>query len=264
MLAQRLACSPVANMHPIGLLSQPRCKASSASKDSSRRFWTVTCTHTHTQCTREVHACRRTSHRGTCYVSAGCSASELNLGTEQYLVHVQHFAASCDGGQVSKVPGRRFSRDPGLTELPLRLPAFSTVHHYVLAASLTGPVMHCAIWGLRHKLDQEQHRTVCAGPARARFGSIAWPSDKILEVGRKDQGPVIAPRSPASCYILPIVSHMIAAGRSPHLRSSLSGSGLVCFSGCVVPGCCFCASLPVLLLSALLGVTQGEQKAKIL
>lgn len=159
---------------------------------------TVTCTHTHAQCTREVHPCRRTSHRGTCYVSAGCSASELNLGTNSTWPTHSTLQQSVMEAKSSKVPGRRFSRDPGLTELPLRLPAFSTVHHYVLAASLTGPVMHCAIWGLRHKLDQEQQPTVCAGPARARFGSIAWPSDSFLEVGRKDQGPVIAPRSPAS------------------------------------------------------------------
>lgn len=102
-----------------------------------------------------------------------------------------------------KVSRRRFSRESWADKsFPSDFHLFSpTVHHYVLAASVTGPVMHCAIWGLRHKLDQEQHRTVCAGPARARFGSIAWPSDSFLGVGRKDQGPVIAPRLASICCI---------------------------------------------------------------
>lgn len=172
--------------------------ARTAAEGSGQRTAPCTCAAVHT---REVHPCSRTSQKGTCYVSAGCSAPKLKLGTNStrsMCSALQHF---CDGSQVSKASRRRFSRDPGLTELPLRLPAFSTVHHYVLAASLTGPVMHCAIWGLRHKLDQEQHRTVCAGPARARFGSIAWPSDNFLEVGRKDQGPVIGHSLASIFYI---------------------------------------------------------------
>lgn len=124
---------------------------------------------------------------------------------KQYMAHVQHLAASSDGSQVSKSLQATFlQRIPGLTGAsPRDFQLFPpTVHHYVLAASLTGPVMHCAIWGLRHKLDQEQHRTVCAGPARARFGSIAWPSDSFFgswKKGTKAQSLPLA--SPASCYI---------------------------------------------------------------
>lgn len=129
----------------------------------------------------------------------------------------QHFVAA--GHSLSQISKRRFSRDPGLTELPLRLPAFFffAVHHYVQAASLTGPVMHCAIWGLRHKLTRNKHRTigVCVlGPARARFGSIAWPSDNTLEVGRMNKAQS-SPSLDRICYISPLIcSHMIAAGRS--------------------------------------------------
>lgn len=164
---------------------------------------------------------------------------------KQHTVHVQRSAAFVMEAKSPKVSRRRFSRDPGLTELPLRLPAFSTVHHYVQAASLTGPVMHCAIWGLRHKLDQEHHRTVCAGPARARFGSIAWPSDNFLEVGRKDQGPVIGPAlGSIICYISTYSqSHDCRQPIAPYLDTPCrvevwSASGRV-------PGVCSCAGLPV-------------------
>lgn len=156
-------------------------------------------------------------------MSAGCSASELNLGNKQctwpQCAAMQH-PSVMEAKSPDDVSAEKSWADKSF---PSELPAFPS--H---GASLrTGCEPHWPGDALRHLGSETQagpgtsNRTVCAGPARARFGSIAWPSDNFFEVGRKDQGPVIAPRlaSPAYAAIsLPIVGHMIAAGRFARCR----------------------------------------------
>lgn len=163
----------------------------------------MTCTRTHPQCKQEVHPCSRTSRRGTCYVSAGCSASELNLGTNSTWpmcrCTLQH--SVMEAKSQRKVPGRRFSRDPGLTELPLRLSSF-----FYRASLRTGCEPHWPGDALRHLGSETQ-----AGPGTATY-CVRWPSPGKVWFHRMALGQLFGswkkgPRashcsSPASiCYI---------------------------------------------------------------
>lgn len=208
--------------------------------------WTAPCTCAAVH-TREVHPCSRTSQKGTCYVSAGCSAPELKLGTNStrsMCSALQHF---CDGSQVSKASRRRFSRDPGLTELPLRTSSF-----FYRASLRTGCEPHWPGDALRHLGSETQ-----AGPGTAPY-CVRWPSPSKVWFHRMALGQLFGswkkgPRSSHrplarqhSAISLPIVSHMIAAGRSLPLSMLLDGVEVWSAPGCV-PGlaACFCASLPV-------------------
>lgn len=273
MLAQRLACSPDANIVPQRpALSQHNSAelvrlARTAAEGCGN--WTAPCTSTVVprrlgSC---MYPCSRISYRSTCYVSAGCSAPDPILGTNstQSMYSMAQHGTAQHLPNPQRTPVQRSWADD--RACPSGLPAFSW-----RASLRTGCEPHWPGDALRHlgsetQADQEQapyHKrreyTVCGvlGPARARFGSIACPSDSILEVGRTDRASH-RPCSHNTCYISSplICSHMIAVGRSlsreppGRLKSDLL----------------LAITLPeplrkTCLLSALPGITQADRVTK--
>lgn len=186
---------------------------------------------------------------------------------KQYMAHVQRSAAVCDGSQVFKGPWTTFLQRSWADRASPPTSSF-----FYRASLRTGCEPHWPGDALRHLGSETQ-----AGPGTAAY-CVRWPSLSKVWFHRMALGQLFGswkkgPRAShcsslaSICYILPIVIHMIAAGRSLLLRSSLSGSSLVCFFPPLAVLSLAVASAPVCqlwLLSALLGVTQGEQRAKIL
>lgn len=148
---------------------------------------------------------------------------------KQYMAHVQHSAAVCDGSQVFKGPWTTFLQRSWADRASPPTSSF-----FYRASLRTGCEPHWPGDALRHLGSETQ-----AGPGTAAY-CVRWPSPSKVWFHRMALGQLFGswkkgPRAShcsslaSICYILPIVIHMIAAGRSLLLRSSLSGSSLVCF-----------------------------------
>lgn len=113
--------------------------------------------------------------------------------------------------------------------------------------------MHCAIWGLRHRLTRNS--TLLCALAQLKQGLVpSHGPPTTLEVGRR-QRPNQRPNTPSST----MCSYRQSHGCPPAVPRPRRGIARLTTLLLAVPGVCFCAGL---FLSALLGVTQSEQRSE--